>query len=72
MFNGLARALSKTYFDAHFWRLMPNKEGKLASSDLPIAASEWFRMNYISAHLPLAFSDSIFFPEGAFDKGHSK
>ena len=72
MFDGLARALSKTYFEAHLWRLMPSKEGKLASSNLPIAASEWFRVNEISAHLPLTFSDSIFFPEVAFDKGHSK
>ena len=57
---------------AHLLRSIPSKEGKLASSNLPMAASEWFLVKVISALLPLAFSASIIFPDGAFDRGRSR
>ena len=57
---------------AHLLRLIPIKEGKLASSNLPMAASEWFFVKVISTLLPLAFSASIILPDGAFDRGRSR
>ena len=57
---------------AHLLRLIPIKEGNLASSNLSMAASEWFLVKVISALLPPAFSASVIFPDGAFDRGRSR
>ena len=51
----------------HLLRLIPIREGTLAISNLPMAASEWFFVKVISALVPLAFSASIIFPDGEAD-----